>query len=202
MDDKHTRRIILASTSPRRRELIASLGLPYEFMPSHADESTPETWTPEDIVEKLSLRKAGAILAEVQKLGRCGVIVGSDTIVVLDGKVLGKPRDEEDAFRMLNMLQGRRHQVFTGVACLDAETGRQLVKHRSTYVTMKPLDKSAIRAYIRSGEPSDKAGAYGIQGLGAVLIDYIEGCYFNVVGLPVSLLSDMLSEFGMHVLAE
>jgi septum formation protein len=196
----HSRRVVLASTSPRRQELIASLHIPYEIRPSYADEHTPSDWTPRQIVEGLALRKAQAVYEEIGDPSENAVIVGSDTIVVLEDQVLGKPADDADAFRMLKSLQGRAHHVYTGVACIDAATGQRMVRHRMTRVVMKPLSDATIQAYVQSGEPRDKAGAYGIQGLGSTLVEGIEGCYFTVVGLPVSLLSDMLSEFGIDVL--
>ncbi|MGG6313518.1 Maf family protein [Paenibacillus macerans] len=200
MESSDLRRIILASTSPRRRELIASLHIPFDVVPSHADESTPETWTPEQIVMELAGRKADAVYHALETAERNGVIVGSDTIVVRDGDVLGKPQDEREAADMLRSLQGRSHTVFTGVACVDALTGRRKIDFRSTIVTMKALSEERIQAYARSGEGLDKAGAYAIQGLGATIVTGIEGCYFNVVGLPLSLLVDMLDDFGLHVL--
>ncbi|KAF6573077.1 Maf family protein [Paenibacillus sp. FSL M8-0228] len=200
MDGKITPRIILASTSPRRKELLAFLRLPFEVVPSHADESTPESWTPQQIVETLAARKAQAVVNTVTQSKEAGLVIGSDTIVVLDGSVLGKPADHADAVRMLTALQGRTHRVYTGVACIHTGTGEVLVRHRQTEVTMKPLSQEQIVAYVNTGEPSDKAGAYGIQGMGATLVESIQGCYFNVVGLPLSLLSDMLSDFGVNVL--
>ncbi|URJ44176.1 Maf family protein [Paenibacillus polymyxa] len=200
MDGKITPRIILASTSPRRKELLAFLRLPFEVVPSHADESTPESWTPQQIVETLAARKAEAVVNTATQSKEAGLVIGSDTIVVLDGSVLGKPADHADAVRMLTALQGRTHRVYTGVACIHTGTGEMLVKHRQTEVTMKPLSQEQIAAYVNTGEPSDKAGAYGIQGMGATLVESIQGCYFNVVGLPLSLLSDMLSDFGVNVL--
>ncbi|MDQ0049838.1 septum formation protein [Paenibacillus polymyxa] len=200
MDGKITPRIILASTSPRRKELLEFLRLPFEVVPSHADESTPESWTPQQIVETLAARKAQAVVNTVAQSQEAGLVIGSDTIVVLDGSVLGKPADHADAVRMLTALQGRTHRVYTGVACIHTGTGEMLVRHRQTEVTMKPLSQEQIVAYVNTGEPSDKAGAYGIQGMGATLVESIQGCYFNVVGLPLSLLSDMLSDFGVNVL--
>ncbi|AOK89499.1 Maf family protein [Paenibacillus sp. SEL1] len=200
MDGKITPRIILASTSPRRKELLAFLRLPFEVVPSHADESTPESWTPQQIVETLAARKAEAVVNTATQSKEAGLVIGSDTIVVLDGSVLGKPADHADAVRMLTALQGRTHRVYTGVACIHTGTGEMLVRHRQTEVTMKPLSQEQIVAYVNTGEPSDKAGAYGIQGMGATLVESIQGCYFNVVGLPLSLLSDMLSDFGVNVL--
>ncbi|WP_342570896.1 Maf family protein [Paenibacillus sp. FSL R5-0749] len=200
MDNTKQRPIILASTSPRRKELIASLHLAFDVIPSHANEDTPPEWTPEQTVQELALRKALAVYRGLEGREQEAIIVGSDTVVVLDGEILGKPVDEADAERMLSRLQGRVHRVFTGVACIDAGNGQSLVHYRQTDVTMKELSDATIRAYVKTGEPSDKAGSYAIQGIGASLVDRIEGCYFNVVGLPLSLLSDMLDGFGVHVL--
>lgn len=192
--------IILASSSPRRQELMAALSLPFEVMPSHADESTPADWSPDRMVKELAARKAEAVRLTLEPSRRHGVIVGSDTIVVRDGVVLGKPRAQTEAADMLRSLQGRSHTVYTGVACMDASTGTYKVDYRSTTVTMKALNEAQIQAYARSGEGLDKAGAYAIQGLGATMVTHIEGCYFNVVGLPISLLVDMLNDFGISVL--
>ncbi|MCM3700370.1 nucleoside triphosphate pyrophosphatase [Paenibacillus macerans] len=200
METAQLRRIILASTSPRRRELISSLQIPFQVVPSHADESTPPGWAPEQIVMELAGRKADAVYHSLEASERDAVIVGSDTIVVRDGVVLGKPQDEAEAAGMLRSLQGRSHTVFTGVACVDGLIGRRKVEYRSTLVTMKALSEAEIQAYARSGEGLDKAGAYAIQGLGATIVTGIEGCYFNVVGLPLSLLVDMLADFGIRVL--
>ncbi|WP_426448676.1 Maf family protein [Paenibacillus sp. S-38] len=196
-----TRTLILASSSPRRQELIGSLGLPYAIRVSDVDESTEPGLSPAQIVEELSARKAGAVYERCKEEGPAdGIVIGSDTIVVLDGEVLGKPQDEQDAFRMLSSLQGRRHQVYTGVACFDLATGQRLTEHRVTEVYMNPLTEAQIRRYIASGEPMDKAGSYAIQGLGATMIDRIEGDYFNVVGLPLSLLSALLERLGVAVI--
>ncbi|WP_334076022.1 MULTISPECIES: Maf family protein [Paenibacillus] len=199
MDATITRRIILASTSPRRRELVASLHIPFDIVPSHAEETTPEGWEPDRIVTELAKRKAEAVYRQLDDGDRHGVIVGSDTIVVRDGAVLGKPADAREAASMLRSLQGRTHQVYTGVACIDSRTGASKVDYRMTVVTMRALREEEIEAYAASGEGLDKAGAYAIQGLGATIVTGIEGCYFNVVGLPLSLLAEMLASFGIQV---
>lgn len=191
--------LILASSSPRRQELIRTLNIPYVIQASEVDESTPKDWSPAQIVEELALRKAAKVKDELGGQTK-GIVIGADTIVVLDYRVLGKPKDAEDAASMLNLLQGKTHQVYSGVACMDAATGETIVSHRITHVRMKSLSAEQIASYVASGEPSDKAGAYGIQGLGATIVDSIEGCYFNVVGLPLSLLSDMLAKMGVNVL--
>lgn len=192
--------IILASSSPRRRELLASLPLPVSIHPSDADESYDHRLTPSEIVETLALRKAMSVANELIPARTEGIVVGSDTIVVLDGIALGKPSDRMDAFRMLKSLQGREHLVYTGVACVELPGQKQCVRHRVTKVHMKPLNARQIENYIATGEPMDKAGSYAIQGIGATLVDRIEGDFFNVVGLPLSLLSDMLAEFGVNIL--
>lgn len=192
--------LILASSSPRRRELIQMLGLPVHMITSGADESYSQELTPEEVVKLLSRRKAKYVLQQVQSQGMKGIIIGADTIVVMDGKILGKPHSEEDAQSMLRALQGKVHDVYSGIACIDASSGKMLTASRRTRVWMRPLTEDQIAAYIASGEPMDKAGAYGIQGLGSVLVDRIEGDYFNVVGLSLSLLSEMLQDFAIHVL--
>ncbi|WP_019638281.1 Maf family protein [Paenibacillus fonticola] len=195
-----SRLVVLASTSPRRRELLASLHIPFEVIPSDADESTPSHWTPEQIVMELALRKAKAVVASLPGASINAVIVGSDTIVVRDGQVLGKPKDQAEAASMLRSLQGRSHSVYTAVACIDGITGRSEVDYRLTLVTMRALTEQEIAAYARTGEGLDKAGAYAIQGLGSIFVTGIEGCYFNVVGMPLSLLSEMLGHFGVEIL--
>ncbi|MFC4776459.1 Maf family protein [Paenibacillus sp. GCM10023252] len=196
--------LVLASSSPRRQELVASLGLslPVRIMSTNADETIAPEWTPQQAVQELGLLKARAASAMLDKETEAGrsLILGADTIVVLDDDILGKPSDVEEAVSMLQRLQGRIHHVYTGVALAASNTGEETSAYRMTQVMMKPLTLEQIRRYVDTGEPMDKAGAYGIQGLGGVLIERIEGCYFNVVGLPLSLLSDMLAEQGVRVI--
>jgi septum formation protein len=198
LQGKHT--LILASSSPRRQELIRTFQLPVRIEVSHVDETYAPLTAPAEIVETLALRKALAVVDQLKSQSLEGIVIGSDTIVVYERQILNKPVDEEDAMRMLSMLQGQTHQVYTGVACVELTTSKQIVEHRMTEVTMRNLSVEQIRRYIASGEPNDKAGAYGIQGLGATLVDSIHGCYFNVVGLPLSLLSRMLKELNVEVL--
>ncbi len=186
--------LILASSSPRRQELIRMLHHPFRIEPADVDESMPSGTPPDQLVEQLSLRKAAAVFARSKQAGERGVVIGSDTVVVIDGMILGKPANEQEAESMLQQLQGRGHEVYSGVACLDVHSGSSIVRHRNTRVFMKPLSDEHIRKYVDTGEPMDKAGAYAIQGRGALFVDRIEGCYFNVVGLPLSLLADMLEE--------
>ncbi|KIL36406.1 septum formation protein Maf [Cohnella kolymensis] len=192
--------LILASSSPRRQELIKILGLPLQVVPSQADEDTPKDWTPVQIVEGLARRKAGAVIESLaEPSDRDSIVVGSDTIVVLDDKVMGKPKDEEEARNMLHQLAGRTHEVFTGVSCVRPSDGLSVTSHRITRVRMRSLTEEQIARYVATGESKDKAGAYGIQELGALLVDSIEGDYFNVVGLPLSLLAVQLEQFGVSL---
>ncbi|MDO4475690.1 MAG: Maf family protein [Lachnospiraceae bacterium] len=185
--------IILASASPRRKELLELLRTPFRVKVSHVEEKITCT-DPAQIVEELAFQKAQAVAAE---LGAEDVIVlGSDTVVVSDGKILGKPADPEDAVRMLRQLQGRAHSVFTGCALIDCKNPeRSEVFHEETKVFVSPVSEEEIRSYVATGEPLDKAGAYGIQGYFAVHIDHIEGDYYTVMGLPVASLYRHLRRF-------
>ena len=173
-------KIILASASPRRRELLAQAGFEFEVVTSDVDEVIDPSLTPEKLVMSLARQKAQAVAADYSG---CAVI-GVDTVVVLDSRVLGKPTDEADAVRMLESLSGRTHEVYTGV-CI-AFGGETHSFFECTRVKFCELDGEQIKAYVATGEPMDKAGAYGIQGKGCVLVEGIEGDYFNVVGFPVS----------------
>lgn len=186
---------ILASSSPRRRELLAGLGIQFSIDPSTEEESFEDGTPPGEIVKLLSLRKANSVAAKYER----GFIIGADTIVVFGDEILGKPSDREDAFAMLSKLQGKEHTVFSGIAIVDAGNGGSKVSYSSTKVKMKSLSEDQINRYIDTGEPHDKAGAYAIQGYGATIIEKIDGDYFTVVGLPLSLLSDMLADFGVDV---
>lgn len=172
--------LILASSSPRRKELLQFLQIPFESMNSHVDESIDENIRAEDAVKELALRKATAIATEHRE----SWVIGSDTVVVLNGEILGKPKDRADGKRMLEMLSGRTHEVYTGVAILFGE--QKNVFAEKTEVTFWELSEVEIERYLDSGEPFDKAGGYGIQGLGSLLVKQINGDFFSVVGLPVS----------------
>lgn len=202
------KKIILASASPRRRELLAQIGAEFEVRVSDKEEIYHSS-RPEEIVKELALMKAenvAADLAEEMRAAGAGngelrdiVVIGADTVVVLDGQILGKPKDEEDAADMLSRLQGRAHEVYTGTAILDYdEQGHQSVVNQAvrTEVHVHAMEKAEIRRYIATGEPMDKAGAYGIQGRFAAFIDRIEGDYYNVVGLPVSSVYQELKKAG------
>lgn len=187
------KKVILGSASPRRKELLEQIGVEFEIKTSNAEEFYTST-VPEEIVKELALQKAENVACELRKesenLSNL-VVIGADTIVALDSEILGKPENEEDAFRMLTNLQGRAHQVFTGTALLiyDENGEQSVVNHAvETRVYVNPMSSDEIYRYIASKEPMDKAGAYGIQGGFAAYIDKIEGDYYNVVGLPVSYL--------------
>lgn len=193
-----TSAIILASNSPRRRELLRQVGIEFTAAPAVVDERRMTDEQPEAYALRVASEKARAA---AEKSGS-GIVIAADTIVVLDDLVLGKPSDVRDAERMLGVLSGRAHRVVTGLVVLDAETGRTASRTAETMVWFRKLTDGDIRSYAASGEPLDKAGAYGIQGLGALLVEKIEGCYFNVVGLPLSALSELLADFGYPVLQE
>ncbi|WJQ83443.1 Maf family protein [Brevibacillus brevis] len=188
--------LILASSSPRRRELLQTLGLSFTVITSDVDETTAEHLSASEVVEELSLRKAKEVASRLTE----GVVLGSDTVVVLDDQILGKPIDEMDAYRMLSMLQGQEHTVYSGVALIDVETGRAEVSHSLTHVRIRALTEQEIKSYIATGEPMDKAGSYAIQGIGATIVEGINGDYFTVVGLPLGLTSTLLTRFGMPIL--
>ncbi len=191
-------KIILASSSPRRKELLHLIGVSFTVTPSNVNEVVEEGVLSSQIVEQLALLKARAVSASHKE----GIIIGADTIVVFNGEILGKPNSKKEAHRMLKRLQGNTHEVFSGVAVLNALTGKYLVSHQVTKVYMKTLTDDEINAYIDTNEPMDKAGSYGIQGIGALFIEKIDGDYFNVVGLPLSLLSKLLTSFGINVLTD
>ena len=186
--------IILASQSPRRRELLAQMGVPqFEVVPALGEEIASPGLSPAQLVEVLSRQKAEEVAVQA---GPDDVVIAADTVVAVDGAVLGKPRDPADAARMLSLLSGRAHTVYTGVTVRRGTFSR--TAHEATQVRFRPLTQSEISAYIATGEPMDKAGAYGIQGLGALLVEKINGDFFNVMGLPVLRLSRMLGQFGVR----
>ena len=187
------KKIILASASPRRRELLTQIGLEFEIIPSHKDEVIGSEG-PADTVMALAAGKAEDIYAQVCS-GRAPedvLVIGADTVVAMDGLILGKPADAAQALDMLRRLQGKTHQVYTGVCLMTADGCRTF--YEKTDVTMYPADDRQLRDYISTGEPMDKAGSYGIQGLGAILVREIHGEYNNVVGLPVAAIWQRISQ--------
>ena len=187
--------IILASASPRRRELLSSMGLEYRVVVSDADESavSAEGVPPDIYVQELALIKAAAAAKQVMK-DRKAVIISADTIVVNGGRILGKPEDAQEAFDMLSSLSGHGHKVYTGCCVMRIRDGKTICRSVATDVYFKELSEDKIWRYIATGEPADKAGAYGIQGLGGMLVERIDGDYQNVVGLSVSTLADTLEK--------
>lgn len=188
--------IVLASASPRRRQLLAEAGLRFSLAHPQVDEDAVSGGSPRELAEGRAVLKAQAAAAALGD----ALVIGADTIVVCQGQVLGKPRDEADAKRLLSLLSGRTHRVVTGVCVIEAPAGRREVASACTKVTFRELSPEEIDRYVATGEPMDKAGAYGIQGKGALLVERIVGDYFNVVGLPLTLLARLLKEFGVHML--
>jgi septum formation protein len=187
--------IILASNSPRRKDLLRQIGVDFSVDPADVDERILPGESPEGYAVRVALDKARVAAARTGT----GILIAADTIVVLDDEILGKPADAADAERMLTMLSGKVHCVITGLAVMDAATGKSLSRTSITRVWFRSLAPSEIISYVATGEPLDKAGAYGIQERGALLVDKIDGCYFNVVGLPLSLLGELLRAFGVDV---
>ena len=188
--------VILASQSPRRRQLLEQMGFTnFKVCPAKGEETAGPGLTPAQLVEALSRQKAAEVAAGAAE---DDLIIAADTVVSIDGRVLGKPHSTQQAARMLADLSGREHAVYTGVTVRRGD--QILTRHEATQVRFRPLTQEEIAAYVATGEPMDKAGAYGIQGRGALLARGIDGDYFNVVGLPVCLLGQMLLRFGVDPL--
>ncbi|MDD5931810.1 MAG: Maf family protein [Oscillospiraceae bacterium] len=184
-------KIVLASGSPRRQELLERIGITeFEVRVPQVEESFPEGLTPQQVVEYISREKSQAVPSSEEE-----IVITADTMVFLDDARLGKPADEDDALRMLTALQGRRHTVCTGVTVRQG--GRCITGSETTHVYFRSATQQELRAYIKTGEPMDKAGSYGIQGKGALLVEKLDGDFFNVMGLPVLRLSRMLEQFGV-----
>ena len=175
--------IILASRSPRRIHLLHQIGLSFTVQESGVDEHISDGIAPEEVVRRLSLEKASRVAERLHD----GIVIGADTIVVLDGKILGKPSSKGEAISMLSQLGGKTHTVFTGFALIDVESQKSYVDYEKTEVTFRRLSNEEIESYVESGSPMDKAGAYGIQDdYGAVFVERINGCFYTVVGFPLS----------------
>ncbi len=187
--------IILASASPRRIELLRMLGVKFSAIPSGVSENADPGVPLGELVERNALAKASDV---AQKLD-VGLVIGADTVVALDGTIFGKPADMDDARRVLATLAGRTHKVYSGVAVLRAGDGSAVTDHAVTAVTFRPLSPSQIEKYFEMIDPLDKAGSYAMQGAGGVIIEKIEGCYYNVVGLPLTLLDGLLAKFGARI---
>ena len=195
-------RVILASKSPRRREILSMLGVDFEILSADADESS-DILDPIALVRELALRKGRAVrdlLVEKGEWNADTLIIAADTVVAAGGEILGKPRDDADAARMLGMLAGTKHHVVSGVALLSGE--RELATSESTAVRFAPMTEEEITRYVATGEPRDKAGAYAVQGIASLYIEGLEGDYFNVVGLPVHRLNALLLSFLQRPLTD
>ena len=189
-------KIILASKSPRRREILEVMGVEFETDVADVDESVSDTLSPIEAVCEISKRKAKAVL---ERHGDDEIIISADTVVVIDGKIIGKPKDKEDAFNIIKSLSGRTHEVYTGFTVCGK--GRTKTDSEVTKVHFKQLCDDDIRRYVATGEPMDKAGAYGIQQKGNLFVEYIHGDYYNVVGFPISKICVTIKEiFGINIL--
>lgn len=195
------KKIILASKSPRRKEILEDSGVKFEIVVSDADESVvPKTLSPEIYVSQLSLLKAAC---SAKNLHGDYFVIGSDTIVEYNGEFLGKPKTEDEAFDIINRLSGNEHRVYSGICVFDTKTGRAETDFECTKVYFKTLSESQIREYVKSDEPYDKAGGYAIQGTSGVFVDRIDGDYHNVVGLPLEkLIKLMKDKFDFHLITK
>ena len=189
---------VLASKSPRRKELLNNIGIQAQIIAPEVDESRFLNLPPEKMVTQLALLKASDV---ARSFGNNTYVIGADTAVVLDGKIFGKPMDSDDARRMLCALSGKTHYVYTGYCVIDCKDGQAVSRYEKTAVKLKQLSDDEITRYINTREPMDKAGSYAIQGKGSIFVERIEGDYFNVVGLPVCALSEVLrKEFELNIL--
>jgi septum formation protein len=189
------RQIILASSSPRRKKLLSPLIKNLKIVPSSFEENNSEKINPKKLAEKHAVGKA----RDVAKKFKSGVVIGADAFVVLDGEILGKPKDEEDAFFMLKKQSGRWTDVISGIAVVDIDNSKEYVEHEITKVKMNRMSDDEIWRYIKTKDPLDKAGAFGMQDKGAVFVERIDGCYSNVVGLPLPRLRKILKQCGVEI---
>lgn len=189
------RKIILASSSPRRKILLKQMGLDFEAVVSDFEEKIDAKLSPHKLAEKLSLGKAKSVAYKYNN----AIIIAADTFVIFNEKIIGKPIDDKDAKRILRLLSGKGHSIITGFTILDTKVNRSVTKSVETKVTFKKLSDKEIDSYIKTGEPLDKAGAYGIQEKGGIFIKKIDGDYFNIVGLPIYSVVEELKKFGVEV---
>jgi len=195
-ENKNKAKLVLASSSPRREEILNQLKLKFTIVPGKIDESTYNSSKPEELVKTLAVEKARSVSGLVED----ALIIAADTVVVYGDEILGKPADQAEAKEQLKLLSGREHNVITGIAVLDSETGEVLVERNVTRVKMLEFNEEKIDKYISTGEPMDKAGSYGIQGLGGLFVEEIEGSYYSVVGLPIHQLAELLDKFNYGIL--
>lgn len=199
-DDSTAGRLVLASQSPRRMELLKFLGLQFDIIPSTIDEKS-DLKDPAEFVRTLAVEKATDVIAQLKskQAGR-SLVLGADTIVVLNNEILGKPTSREDAYQMLMRMSGRCHRVFTGVTLIDTHSGAIETRHETSNVYFRSLDPTEVRCYVKTNEPMDKAGSYALQGTASAFVEKIEGCYTNIIGLPIPLTVKMLRAVGYPVL--
>jgi septum formation protein len=190
------KKIILASASPRRKELLEKISLKFEVDASDCEEDINPRLEPEELVRQLSIKKAKSVAARHKN----AIIIAADTIGVMGNKILGKPHTKNEASKMLQTISGKSHLVITGFSILDTTINKIVTGTVSTRVHIKKLTGQEIDAYVKTGEPLDKAGAYAIQGMGAVIVEKIEGDYYNVMGLPLNALAEALKEFGINII--
>lgn len=183
-------KVILASASPRRKEILQNTKLNFDIQKSDIEEVILENESPEDMVVRLAYEKA----FDVAKRNTDRLVIGADTIVALDNEVLGKPKDQNEAYQMIKRLSNKTHKVITGISLINLKENKIIKDYVVSFVTFKDLSEDSIKDYINTNESLDKAGAYGIQGYGALLVKNIQGDYFNIVGLPISKLSDLLKD--------
>lgn len=183
--------IILASASPRRKEILENVNVKFTVVASDIDEVILENEPPKELVKRLAFEKC----MDIARKNKDALVIGADTIVVLNNHILGKPNNEEDAYNMVKLLSGKKHQVITGISLINLSSDKKVIDYVVSEVTFKDLSEETIRDYINTKESLDKAGAYGIQGYGGLLVENINGDYFNIVGLPISRISDLLREY-------
>jgi len=191
------KKIILASQSPRRKWLLEQIGLEFEIVPSNFDEDIENKKFSKKLIESIAYEKAKEVAKRVPE---DVLIIAADTVVILGKQILGKPLDEEDAHKMLEKLSDKTHEVITSIAIIDKYENKTLINSKISKVKFKKLTEREITDYIKTGEPMDKAGSYGIQAYGSLFVEKIDGCYNNIVGLPLNLLAEMLKSFDIHLI--
>lgn len=194
------RRVILASSSPRRIELLKQFGIEFEIIPSNVDESIDQSLLVEENVMQLAKKKAQEVFNKLGEDSKQSLVIAADTVVFVEGVILGKPSNEDEAFWMLRKISGKWHTVYTGVCIIDGLSEKILVEYEKSNVYIKQMSDEEILSYISTKEPFDKAGAYAIQGFGSLIVERIEGCFYNVVGLPLYKLNIMLQKLGYDLM--
>mgnify|MGYP003731702299 CR=1 FL=1 len=195
-------KLVLASASPRRKELLKQIGIAFEAVSADIDENSRGFSDASEYVMEMARQKALLVAERLADQGEAqGLVLGADTTVVIDGEILGKPTDYDDAFAMIRRIQGKWHEVITGIALVDIKTLTPLVDKECTRVKIRAMTDEMIEAYLATGESFDKAGSYGIQGYGSLMVEKLDGCYFNVMGLPIYRLSTLLEKEGFTMLS-